>query len=337
METRVTYSIEESPFLNRVCSTLITRHTSHRTKVAYIYWIKYFILFHGKRHPAEMGETEINQFLTYWAVKKNVSASTQNQALSAIVFLYKYVLERDLGDFGRIVWAKRPKRLPVVFTREEVTRILNQLSGVNWIMAMILYGSGLRLSECLRLRVKDIDFQYRQIMVRSGKGDKDKMTLLPEKVIGALKKHLYYVKMLHEKDLKAGYDSIFMPFALGRKYPNAGRDFGWCFVFPSNHISKDPQSGILRRHHIHESILQKAIRMAIRRTGITKQGSCHTLRHSFATHLLEAGYDIRTVQELLGHKSLNTTMIYTHVLNKGAFGVKSPADFEIVNSFEGKF
>jgi len=273
-----------------------------------------------------MGEKEINEFLTHLAVKEKVSASTQNQALCAIVFLYKHVLKIELGDFGNVTWAKKPVKLPVVFNREEVTKVLNQLSGMNLMMAMLLYGSGLRLSECLQLRVKDIDFQYKQIIVRSAKGDKDRVTLLPEYVIEPLKKHLNYVKLLHEKDMKDGFDSVYMPYALERKYPNAGREFGWKFVFPATQISKDPRTGIQRRHHIHESVLQKAVKKAIRQAGVHKHASCHTFRHSFATHLLESGYDIRTVQELLGHQDLNTTMIYTHVLNKGAFGVKSPAD-----------
>jgi len=326
-------TIEEFPtvknkpkLLDQVRNVLRTKHYSLKTEEAYIYWIKKYIFFHNKRHPKEMGEAEINEFLTHLAVKEKVSASTQNQALCAIVFLYKHVLKIELGDLGNVVWAKKPAKLPVVFTREEVTQVLNQLSGMNLMMAMFLYGGGLRLSECLQLRVKDIDFQYKQIIVRSAKGDKDRVTLLPEFVIEPLKKHLNYVKLLHEKDLNAGYDSVYMPYALERKYPNAGREFAWKFVFPATQISKDPRTGIQRRHHIHESVLQKAVKKAVRQTGIYKQASCHTFRHSFATHLLEAGYDIRTVQELLGHKNLNTTMIYTHVLNKGAFGVKSPAD-----------
>jgi len=324
--------VEQKPkLLDQVRHALRTRHYAMKTEEAYVHWIKRYILFHNKRHPKEMGEKEINEFLTHLAVMEKVSASTQNQALSAIVFLYKHILKIELANFGNVVWAKKPAKLPVVFNREEVTKVLNQLTGMNLMMAMLLYGSGLRLSECLQLRVKDIDFQYKQIIVRSAKGDKDRVTLLPEYVIEPLKKHLAYVKMLHEKDLKDGYDSVYMPYALERKYPNAGREFGWKFVFPATQISKDPRTGIQRRHHIHESVLQKAVKKAIRQAAIYKHASCHTFRHSFATHLLESGYDIRTVQELLGHQDLNTTMIYTHVLNKGAFGVKSPADLINLN------
>ncbi len=328
--------VKQTKLLDQVRAAIRTKHYSMKTEEAYVQWIKRFILFHNKRHPKDMGEKEINQFITHLAVKEKVSASTQNQALCAIVFLYKHVLKIELGDFGNVTWAKKPAKLPVVFTREEVTKVLSQLSGTNLIMAMLLYGSGMRLSECLQLRIKDIDFQYKQIFIRSAKGEKDRVTLLPEYVIEPLKKHLAYVKMLHEKDLKDGFDSVYMPYALERKYPNAGREFGWSFVFPATQISTDPRSGIQRRHHIHESVLQKAVKQAIRQAGIYKHASCHTFRHSFATHLLESGYDIRTVQELLGHKDLNTTMVYTHVLNKGAFGVKSPADFIHLNFGEKK-
>jgi len=326
--------IPTAPAKPKLLEKVRLRHYSPHTEDAYIYWIKQFIFFHDKQHPRELKEKDIEKFLTHLAVNKHVSASTQNQALCAIIFLYKNVLTIELGDLGKVAWAKKPAKLPVVFSHEEVANVLNQLSGTNLIMAALLYGSGLRLSECLQLRVKDIDFQYKQIIVRSAKGDKDRVTLLPENLIEPLKKHLSYVKMLHEKDLSEGFDSVYMPFALDRKYPNAGREFGWRFVFPATQISKDPRTGIQRRHHIHESVLQKAVKTAIRKASITKHASCHTFRHSFATHLLESGYDIRTVQELLGHKDLNTTMIYTHVLNKGAFGVKSPAD--LINLSEKK-
>lgn len=266
-----------------------------------------------------------------------MAASTQNQALCAIVFLYKHVLQIEPGDFGDILRAKKPAKLPVVFTKEEAVKVLNELSGTNLIMATLLYGSGLRLSECLQLRVKDIDFQYKQIVIRSAKGEKDRVTMLPEYVILPLQKHLNYVKELHKKDLKDGYDSIYMPYALEKKYPKAGRELGWYYVFPAAQISKDPRTGISRRHHTDESVLQKAVKKAIRQAGIYKHASCHTFRHSFATHLLEAGYDIRTVQELLGHKDLNTTMVYTHVLNKGALGVKSPIDSINLKMSEQKF
>jgi integron integrase len=260
------------------------------------------------------------------AVKENVSASTQNQALCAVVFLYKHVLQTELGDFGKIAWAKKPKHLPVVFSKEEAKKVLEQLKGTNWLMANLLYGSGLRLTECLQLRVKDIDFDYKQITVRSGKGDKDRITLLPAKLIEPLKKQIEYVKTLHEYDLKNGYDSVYLPYALERKYRNAGKEVGWKFVFPATQISTDPMTGVQRRHHIYETVLQKAVKKAIQEADIKKQAGCHTFRHSFATRLLENGYDIRTIQELMGHNNLQTTMIYTHVINKGGLGVKSPVD-----------
>jgi len=320
--------IEKKPkLLDEVREAIRTRHYSLKTEEAYVHWIKRFILFHNKRHPRDMREREINQFITHLAVKENVSASTQNQALCAIIFLYKQVLKIDIGDLGNVVWAKKPDRVPVVFTRSEAQAVLSQLTGMNWLMGMLLYGAGLRLTECLQLRVKDIDFEYQQITVHSAKGAKDRVTPLPERMIEPLKQHLKYVKELHQKDLKDGYTSVSLPYALERKYPNAGKELGWKFLFPATQISTDPRTGIKRRHHIYETVLQKAIKQAIRKAGITKHASCHTFRHSFATHLLEAGYDIRTVQELLGHKDVKTTMIYTHVLSKGGLGVKSPADF----------
>jgi integron integrase len=320
--------IEKKPkLLDQVREAIRTKHYSLRTEEAYIRWIKRFILFHNKRHPNEMGEKEINQFITHLAVKEQVSASTQNQALCAIIFLYKQVLKIDIGDLGNVVWAKKPDRVPVVFTRSEAQAVLSQLTGMNWLMGMLLYGAGLRLTECLQLRVKDIDFEYQQITVHSAKGAKDRVTPLPERMIEPLKQHLKYVKELHQKDLKDGYTSVSLPYALERKYPNAGKQLGWEFLFPATQISTDPRTGIKRRHHIYETVLQKSIKQAIRKAGITKHASCHTFRHLFATHLLEAGYDIRTVQELLGHKDVKTTMIYTHVLSKGGLGVKSPADF----------
>ena len=312
--------------LTQVRNFIRTLHYSLRTEEAYIYWIQRYILFHNKRHPEEMGEFEIGQFLTHLAVEKNVAASTQNQALCAIVFLYKNVLRIELGKFQEIQWAKKPKKLPVVFTQSEVQKVIGQLRGIHWLMAMILYGSGLRLNECVRLRVKDIDFGYKQIMVNNGKGDKDRVTMLPEAIIDPLKKHLDFVRELFKKDIRDGFDSVQMPYALEKKYQNAGREFGWRFVFPADRISTDPRSGIKRRHHIHESVLPKAVKNALRVSRIYKHAGCHNFRHSFATHLLESGYDIRTVQVLLGHKNVNTTMIYTHVMNKGGYGVKSPAD-----------
>jgi integron integrase len=312
--------------LDQVRAVIRMKHYSPRTEESYIYWIKKYIFFHQKRHPAEMREKEINAFLSHLATQEKVAASTQNQALCAIIFLYKHVLKIELGDFGNIVWSKKPKRLPVVFTPKEAKAVLNQLSGTNWMMAALLYGSGLRLTECLELRVQDLDFEYNQITVRDGKGDKDRVTMLPEMVKKPLKEHLLKVKRLHERDLKAGFGTVFLPYALGRKYPQADKEYKWQYVFPASRISTDPQSGIERRHHIYETVLQKAVKVAIRKAGITKHASCHTFRHSFATHLLESGYDIRTVQELLGHKNVETTQIYTHVLNKGGRGVKSPID-----------
>lgn len=275
----------------------------------------------------EMGEREINQFLNYLAIKAKVASSTQNQALCAILFLYNEVLKKQIGRFDDVIWAKKPKRLPVVFTRDEVKAVMRHLSGTQWLMAMLLYGAGLRLMECLRLRVQDIDFGYKQITVRDAKGHKDRVTMLPEMVIEPLKKHLKKVKALHEKDLREGFGTVYLPYALERKYPNACREWGWQYMFPATQISIDPRSGIKQRHHLSEKVLQRAVKEAVRKAGITKNASCHTFRHSFATHLLEAGYDIRTVQELLGHKDVSTTMIYTHVLNKGGKGVLSPADF----------
>jgi len=273
-----------------------------------------------------MGSAEIEAFLTHLAVDQNVAASTQNQALSALLFLYRDVLRKDLDFPIDSIRAKRPKRLPTVLTKEEVLRVIGGLSGTYLLMAKLLYGSGLRLMECVRLRVKDVDFAQRQIVVRDGKGMEDRVTMLPDSVVTPLQENLQRVKRLHEEDLAKGYGSVYLPFALERKYPNANREWIWQYVFPSNRLSKDPRTGIVRRHHIGESSLQKAVREAVRVAGINKRVSCHTFRHSFATHLLESGYDIRTVQELLGHKDVKTTMIYTHVLNRGGLAVRSPLD-----------
>ena len=320
-------SASKPKLLNQVRSAIRTKHYSLRTEEAYVQWIRRFILFHNKRHPQEMGDREINQFLTHLAVKARVASSTQNQALCAILFLYKQVLKKEIGQLEDVIWAKKPKRLPVVFTREEVKAVMPYLEGVKWLMAYLLYGSGLRLMECLRLRVQDIDFAYKQITVRDAKGNQDRVTMLPEIVFETLQKHLKEVKKQHEQALKAGFGTVYLPYALERKYPNASREWGWQYVFPASQLSIDPRSGIKQRHHLSEKVLQRAVKEAIRRAGITKNANCHTFRHSFATHLLEAGYDIRTVQELLGHKDVSTTMIYTHVLNKGGKGVRSPADF----------
>ncbi len=320
-------SIHESKkILTRVREAIRTLHYSIKTEEAYVNWIKRFILFNGMRHPEDMGGREISAFLTYLAVKENVSASTQNQALCSLVFLYRHVLKRELPHFDELVWAKKSKKLPVVFNTTEVKCVLGKLNGVYALMGRLLYGSGLRLSECLRLRIKDIDFEYKQITINNAKGDKDRVTMLPESAINPLREQLKYVEQLFDKDIKNGFVSVHLPFALEKKYPNAVRELGWRYVFPAERISTDPRSGIKQRHHLHESVLPRMVKKAIRECGIHKQAGCHTFRHSFATHLLENGHDIRTVQTLLGHKNVNTTMIYTHVLNKGGYGVQSPAD-----------
>jgi len=289
-------------------------------------WIRRYILFHNKRHPNEMGSKEIETFLTHLAIKENVAASTQNQALSALLFLYRYVLQKDLDGPIDALRAQKPKRLPTVLTKEEVRKVISHLPGTPRLMASLLYGSGLRLMECLRLRVKDLDFAQRQIIVRDGKGQQDRVTMLPESLIAPLQEHLQRVKRLHEEDLDKGYGAVYLPDALERKYPNASREWAWQYVFPSDRLSEDPRTGIVRRHHLDESNLQKAVKEAARLAGIAKLVGPHTFRHSFATHLLQNGYDIRTVQELLGHKDVKTTMIYTHVLQRGGLAVRSPLD-----------
>lgn len=323
--------------LDRVRATLRLEHYAIRTEEVYVGWIRRFILFHGKRHPARLGKREVEQFLSSLAVRGNVAASTQNQALSALLFLYRRVLEQPFPDIEDVVRARRPQRLPVVLTREEVQALLSCLSGTRWLMAVLLYGGGLRLLECLRLRIKDIAFARNEIVVRGGKGDKDRVTMLPEVVQGPLRVHIELVRELHERDLKEGYGEVMLPHALNRKYPLAARDFAWQWVFPARNLSVDPRSGITRRHHSDESGLQKAIRQAARDAGIARLVHTHTLRHSFATHLIEAGYDIRTVQELLGHQDVSTTMIYTHVLNRGGRGVRSPADMVSPTALTGIF
>ena len=312
--------------LDQVRQAIRTRHYSYRTEKAYVHWIKRFIFYHNKRHPAEMGEAEIAAFLSSLASESHVSASTQNQALNALLFLYHEVLEKKIGLIEGVVRAKRPRRLPVVLTKEEVKKVLDCLSGTTWLMAMILYGAGLRLMECCRLRVKDIDFSRNQIVVRAGKGDKDRYTMLPAAIKEPLLRHLQAVKRQHEEDLRMGLGRVALPNALERKYPNAGREWGWQWVFPATSHYTDAVTAEKRRHHLHESVLQRAFKEARLKAGIFKPAGCHTLRHSFATHLLEGGYDIRTVQELLGHQDLSTTMVYTHVLNRGGKGVLSPAD-----------
>lgn len=313
--------------LDRVRIAIRTRHYSLRTEEAYVGWIRRFIFFHNKRHPAEMGEPEINAFLSGLAVKEHVSASTQNQALCALLFLYRHVLEKPFPQLEKLVRAKRPTRLPAVMTRAEVKKVLQKLDGVNRIMAMLLYGSGMRLLECLRLRVKDVEFGLNRILVRDAKGHKDRFVPLPAAVRPQLVSWLARVKQLHEEDLRAGGGGVHMPYALARKYPGADREWGWQWLFPARDRSSDPRSDAVRRHHVHERIIQRAVHEAVRAAGMKRPVNCHTFRHSFATHLIEDGYDIRTIQELLGHKSVNTTMIYTHVLNRsGARGVRSPVD-----------
>ena len=312
--------------LDQVRDAIRVKHYSIRTEEAYVAWIRRYILFHDKQHPRAMGISEIEAFLTHLAVEQNVAASTQNQALAALLFLYREVLRKDLERPVDSVRAKRPQRLPTVLTPEEVFKVMGFLSGTHQLMAKLLYGSGLRLMECMRLRVKDVDFAQRQIIVRDGKGMKDRVTMLPEVLISSLQEHLRHVKLLHTSDLTTGYGSVYLPFALARKYPHANREWLWQWVFPSQRPSVDPRSGAVRRHHLDESGLQKAVRRAAQQAGISKRVSPHTFRHSFATHLLENGYDIRTVQELLGHKDVKTTMIYTHVLNRGGLAVRSPLD-----------
>ena len=312
--------------LDQVRSAIRIRHYSIRTEEAYIQWIKRYIFFHKKQHPHTMGEAEITAFLSHLAVDKHVSAATQNQALSALLFLYKEVLGVELDWLDDVVRAKRPQRLPVVLTVSEVRKILSLIPGINGLIARLMYGTGMRLMEAIRLRVKDVNFAYRQIIIRDGKGGKDRITVLPDALIGDLKDQIATTRRLHQSDLSDGYGRVYLPFALSRKYPNASREFAWQYMFPSMKRSKDPRSGEIRRHHLDEKNIQRAIKNAVRRAGIEKPVSSHTLRHSFATHLLETGYDIRTIQELLGHKDVKTTMIYTHVVNRGGKGVKSPID-----------
>ena len=313
-----------SKLLDQVRHAIRLKHYSLRTEEAYIYWIKKYIHFHKLRHPAEMREDEIRQFLTHLAVIETVAASTQNQALAALLFLYRNVLDVELKNIDA-VRAKKPKHLPVVFTQEEARQILARMSGAPFIVANLLYGSGLWLSEALRLRVKDIDFQTNQIIVREGKGEKERITMLPQSVKEVLAVHLERVRKIHEDDLRNGFGEVYLPFALERKYPNAAKEWRWQYVFPAAKISLDPRSKKKRRHHLSDDAIQRSVKQALTQTKIQKRGSCHSFRHSFATHLLEHHYDIRTVQELLGHKDLKTTMIYTHVLNKGT-NVKSPLD-----------
>ena len=317
----------QSPkLLDQVRGKIRLKHYSIRTEQAYVDWIRRFILHFGKRHPRELGAAQVEQFLTHLAVAGNVAASTQNQAKSALLFLYREVLEAELPWLDNVERARAPKRLPVVLTRDEVHAVLSRLSGTHWLIASLLYGAGLRIMEALRLRVKDVEFSRKEILVRDGKGFKDSVTMLPAALAAPLAEHLKRVKALHGQDLAAGRGAVFLPHALERKYPGAARDWGWQYVFPSANLSEDPRTGIVRRHHLQDQAVQRAMRQAVRDAAVDKPATPHTLRHSFATHLLEGGYDIRTVQELLGHADVSTTMIYTHVLNRGGRGVTSPLD-----------
>ncbi|MFN7929764.1 MAG: integron integrase [Blastocatellia bacterium] len=312
--------------LDQVRTTIRLRGLTYRTEQTYCDWIKRFIVFHGKRHPREMGAPEIRDFLAHLVNDRNVASSTQNVALHALLFLYQEVLLIEMPFIGDLQPARKEPRLPVVFTPDEVRALLAQLSGTKWLMASLLYGTGMRVSELLRLRVKDIDFKQNQIIVREGKGRKDRVTMLPQAMKEPLYEHLREVKLAHDEDLRAGFGAVLLPYALATKYPNASYRWEWQYVFPAPQRSRDPRSGEVRRHHLDPAVLQRAVKVALGKTTIAKHGSCHTLRHSFATHLLERGSDIRTVQELLGHEDVSTTMIYTHVLNRGGLGVQSPLD-----------
>jgi integron integrase len=337
--------------LDQVRDRIRRKHYSLRTEDTYVQWIKRFIYFHGKRHPRELGAHEVEQYLTHLAVAGRVSASTQNQAMSALLFLYKEVLGQTLPWLDNIESARRSKRLPVVLTREEVDAVFARVHGTPGLMLRLIYGTGMRIMECVRLRVKDVDFARGEIIIREGKGFKDRVTMLPTSLVVPLTQHLARVKLLHDSDCKAGFGDVYLPYALARKYTNAGREWGWQYVFPSSKRSIDPRSGMTRRWHAHETVIQRTMRQALRSAGIHKPATPHTLRHSldsphpcgsplrgalkrakfcsrqnFATHLLQSGYDIRTVQELLGHKDVSTTMIYTHVLNRGGRAVLSPLD-----------
>lgn len=321
----MTDSNSASPkLLDQLRDAIRVRHYSIRTEKAYVDWCRRFILFHHKRHPAEMGGEEVSTYLTHLAVNRKVAASTQNLALNALVFLYTHVLEQPLGDIGKTARAKQPQRLPVVLTKTEVRGLLAHLNGIHWLVACLLYGSGLRLMEAMRLRVKDLDLDGQAIVVRNGKGAKDRVVTLADQLLEPLTTHLKRVKVLHEQDLNDGFGSVYLPYALAGKYPEAPKAWGWQYVFVAKNRSTDPRSDTVQRHHYGEQPIQRAVKGAVRAAGIIKPASCHTLRHSFATHLLESGADIRTVQEQLGHKDLRTTQIYTHVLNRGGNAVLSP-------------
>jgi integron integrase len=312
--------------LDRLREAIRVRHYSLRTEEAYVGWVRRFVLFHGKRHPREMGEREINAFLSHLAIDGGVASSTQNQALAALLFLYRHVLEQPFPGLERVVRARPSRHLPVVLTRAETRAVLTRMSGTPKLVAVLLYGGGLRLLEGLRLRVKDVEFGLGEIVVRDAKGSRDRVVPLPRVARAVLPSWLSRVKRLHQLDLREGFGSVHLPHALERKYPGADRQWGWQYVFPAERRGIDPRTGVERRHHLHETIVQRAVRQAVRDVGISRPVSCHTFRHSFATHLLAEGYDIRTIQELLGHRSVKTTMIYTHVLNRGGHGIVSPAD-----------
>ena len=321
-----TSAVGKPKLMQQLRQALRSRHYSQSTETLYCYWVRRYCRFHDLRHPQEMGEAEINAFLTHLATSDKVSASTQNQALAGLLFLYRHVLGSPPGDLGQVIRARKPSRLPVVLTRQEARDMLAQLEGEKWLMAALMYGAGLRVMECLRLRVQELDFGAGQILVRDGKGFKDRVTMMPEAVRARLLEHLERVKQIHQKDLAEGYGAVLLPGALQRKYPGAAREWGWQWVFPQERRWTNSKTGEQGRHHADESIIQKAVKRAVQRAGINRQATCHSLRHSFATHLLESGYDIRTIQELLGHKDVATTMIYTHVLNRGGKGVRSPVD-----------
>ena len=312
--------------LDQLRDRIRLKHYSIRTEQVYTDWVRRFILFHGKRHPRDLGPADIEAFLTHLAVERTVAASTQNQAKSAILFLYHEVLRVEMPWLDEIESAKRPQRLPVILTRAEVDLLLRHVDGLAGLLVRMLYGTGMRILELLRLRIKDVDFARREILIRDGKGAKDRVTVLPDRIAIALREHIAHVQAVHAADLKAGRGSVYLPFALGVKYPNAAREWAWQYVFPADHFATDPRSGEVRRHHVSDQMVQRALRQALRNAGIAKLATPHTLRHCFATHLLESGADIRTVQELLGHQDVSTTMIYTHVLNRGGRGVVSPLD-----------
>jgi integron integrase len=319
-------STQRPKLLESFRDELRVRRYAPRTGKTYESWIRRFIRFHHQRHPREMGTTEIHQFLTHLAVVEQVSASTRNQALSALLFLYRYVLKSDVGNLDGLVRAHRPKKLPLVLTQGEVRSVVNQLAGVNALVVRLIYGTGLRIEEAMMLRVKDLDFERREVIVRAGKGDKDRRTVLPGRLVQPLQQHLKMVKSIHAKDLSEGWGKVLLPDALARKYASAAQEWIWQWVFPQQYRWRNRQTGTQGRHHLDKSVIQKAVRKAVLASGLSKPAGCHTFRHSFATHLLEAGYDIRTIQELLGHTDVRTTMIYTHVLNRGPGGIISPED-----------